>query len=124
MQPRPMAETSSLFFPCCRFCIRHHRCPCTLRSSDPAPTALILRRSEIAVLQCVAKLCRRHSDDAPENFAEVARVLVANVEADLDQAAFGFADELLGAGDPFAGDELQRRHAGGLLEDTREVKGA
>jgi hypothetical protein len=32
----------------------------------------------------------------------VARVLVADVEADLDQAALGFADELLGARDPFA----------------------
>jgi CO/xanthine dehydrogenase FAD-binding subunit len=34
------------------------------------------------------------------------------------------ADELLRARDPFAGDELERGHAGGLLEDTREMKRA
>jgi multidrug efflux system membrane fusion protein len=43
-----------------------------------------------------------------------------------DQAAIESAKtqlDMLGARDPFAGDELQRGHAGCLLEDTGEVKG-
>ena len=77
-----------------------------------------------SLLQRAPKLRRRDANYASKDLREVARVLVADVEADLDQAAPGFADELLGARDPFARDELQRGHAGGLLEDTREVKGA
>src|SRR3954454_19362363 len=75
-----------------------------------------------ARLQCTAKVRRRNTYRPPKHLREVARVLVANVEADLDQAALGFADELLGVCDPFARDELQRGHAGGLLEDAREMK--
>ena len=53
----------------------------------------------------------------------MARTRVAHLERDLDQAARRFADELLRTGDSFAGNETQRRHAGRLLEDAREVEG-
>jgi hypothetical protein len=53
----------------------------------------------------------------------MARARVAHVERDLDQAARRFADELLCTGDAFPRNETQRRHAGRLLEDTREVEG-
>jgi NAD(P)-dependent dehydrogenase (short-subunit alcohol dehydrogenase family) len=70
-----------------------------------------------------AKLVRRHAGDLAEYFCEMAGACVADFEPNLDEAARGFADELLGADDPLARDELQRRHPGCLLEDTREMEG-
>src|SRR5271165_3474866 len=78
---------------------------------------------KICLLELTAELRRRHTDDTPEHLSEMARARVAYVERDLDQAARRFADELLRTGDAFARNETQRRHAGRLLEDTREVEG-
>ena len=47
-------------------------------------------------LQRAPKLGRGNTHHPPEDLREVARVLVTDVKADLDQAAPGFADELLG----------------------------
>ena len=64
----------------------------------------------------------------------MARTGVADFERDLDQAALRLkarpflrsrygTDELLGAGDALAGEELQRSHAGRLFEDARKMEG-
>lgn len=52
------------------------------------------------LLQRTPKFRRRNTGHAPEDLREMARVLVADVEADLDQAVLCLADELLGARDP------------------------
>ena len=54
----------------------------------------------------------------------MARARVADLQPHIDEAARGFADQLLRLGDPFARDELQRRQAGGLLEHPRKMEGA
>src|SRR5437867_1588461 len=51
----------------------------------------------------------------------MARTGVADFERDLDLAARSFADQLLGARDALTGHELQRSHAGGLLEDMESA---
>src|SRR5258706_12555339 len=53
----------------------------------------------------------------------MARAGVADFKSDLDEAARGFPDHLLGAGDALARHELQRSHAGRLLEDMGEMRG-
>src|SRR5688572_32991811 len=53
----------------------------------------------------------------------MARAGVAHFESDLDETARCFSDQLLGAGNSLAGHELQRSHAGGLLEHMRKVRG-
>lgn len=70
------------------------------------------------------KLRWRDAGDASEDLRESAWAGVADFERDLDQAAFGFAHHVLGAGDALAGDELQRGEAGRLLEDAREMERA
>jgi len=47
---------------------------------------------------------------------------VADFDRDLDLAAQSFADQLLGARDALTGHELQRSHAGGLLEDMESAR--
>ena len=76
-----------------------------------------------SLLQRAPKLRRRDANYASKDLREVARVFIAHFEADLDQAARGLTDELLGARDPFARDELERGHPACLFEDTREMKG-
>ena len=56
----------------------------------------------------IAKLCRRNTNYPSKDLREMAWVLVADVEADFDQTALRFADELLSARDPFARNELER----------------
>ena len=58
-----------------------------------------------------------------EYLREMAWAGVANFEPDIDETARSFADQLLGAGDAFAGDELQRSQARGFLEDMGKMRG-
>src|SRR6516165_8268802 len=146
MQPNPMAETSKLLFPSLRFfitelphtdglcdvvfeglnqfrrntMIEHHpRC----FSRDRAQACAFLRKN-VAFLQGAAELCGRHPNDMPEDSSKMAWACVSDFERYLDEAARGFADQLLCAGDPFSLHKLQRRHPRCLFEHTGKVEGA
>jgi hypothetical protein len=94
-----------------------------VRRGASRPIVLGLARScekkEPAFSEGATELCGRHARNAPKNFAEGAWARVADFKRKLDEAAGGFADELLCAGDPLSGHELQRRHSRCLLKHTR-----
>jgi len=48
-----------------------------------------------ALLQGAAELCGRDANHSPEDLSKMARTRVADFERDLDEAARGFADEML-----------------------------
>src|SRR5438034_834559 len=73
-------------------------------------------------LERTPKLRRCDAHDTPEDLREMARAAVADFEPDLDEAARSFADQLLGPRNALAGHELQRSHAGGLLEDMGKMR--
>src|SRR5436190_7732184 len=94
-------------------------------SEYPATRGFLLSRScgacrDLAVkfspLERAAKFSRRNTCHASEYLGEMARARVTDIQRDLDETARRLADQLLGAGDSFAGDELMRGHAGRLLE--------
>src|SRR5689334_17766989 len=89
------------------------------------PSQAILRRLSgfCGKLKRAAELGWRDSDNPPEHLREMAWAGVANVEAHIDKAARGFTNQLLGARDSLSRDELQRSHAGRLLEHMGKVRG-
>jgi hypothetical protein len=54
----------------------------------------------------------------------MARARVADFERDFDEAAGGFADQLLSLQHALSDHELQRRHPRGLLEHAGEMESA
>ena len=52
---------------------------------------------------------------------EMARAGIAHFKTNFEEIARSFADQLLGAGNTFAGDKLEGSHARGLLEDMGKV---
>ena len=54
----------------------------------------------------------------------MARARVADFERDFDEAAGGFADQLLSLQHALSDHELQRRHPRGLLEHAGEMGSA
>src|SRR5881392_495091 len=74
-------------------------------------------------LKRTAELGWRDANHAPENLREMARVTVTRFKSDLNETARCFADQLLCAGHALAGNELERSHARGLLEDMSKVRG-
>src|SRR5260370_19045506 len=81
------------------------------------------KKGKAIFLQGVAELGRRHPDHPSEHLSKMARVRVADFQRDLNEAARGFADELLRVQHARAGHELMRRHARGLLEHSGKVEG-
>ena len=77
---------------------------------DPAqPSALLRKKSQTGnASEGGAKLRRSRPSHPAKDFREVAWTHVADFQRDLDEAARGFADELLRAADPLARHELQR----------------
>src|SRR6266436_10377240 len=93
-------------------------------SSDRArPSAFLRKKKEPAFSEGATELCGRHARNAPKNFAEGAWARVSDFERNLDEAAGGFTDELLCAGDPFSRHELQRRHPRRMLEHPGKMEG-
>ena len=88
-----------------------------------SPSLVILRRLSqyCGKLKGAAERGWRDTNYAAEDLREVARAGVAHFEADVDEAARGLPDQLLGMRDALAGHEVQRSHSGGLLEDVGKV---
>ena len=92
---------------------------------------LMIRNLSLAILRPLSQSCGklkgatesrwRDANDTAEDLGEVTGTCVADFETDLDEAARSFADQLLGAGNPLAGDELQGGHAHGLLENVGKM---
>jgi hypothetical protein len=75
-------------------------------------------------LEGVTELRWSHAHRPPKYLSEMAWTSVADFERDFDEAAGGFADQLLSLQHPLSGHELQRRYPRGLLEHAREMERA
>ena len=63
-------------------------------------------RNPAGILKRIPKARRRDAHDAAEDLCEMAWAGVADFEPDIDEVARSFSDQLLGARDALAGDEL------------------
>src|SRR6266496_4438401 len=92
--------------------------------SRSCPACRVLAGKLRGELKRAAKLSRCNAHNAPKNLGEMAGTRVPNVEGDLDEAARGFANELLCARDPLPRHELERRHPRALLKHARKMERA
>ena len=70
----------------------------------------------------IAIRLRRHRGNLAEEGREVALVLEAGAQPDLDYRQFAFDQQPFGQIDPALGQEMNRRRAGGLFEGPRKVE--
>src|SRR5687768_11096355 len=75
-------------------------------------------------LKRAAELGRRDPHHPAENLREMTWTRITDFQAHIDQAPRRFADQLLSARDSLARHELQRSHAGRLLEHMRKMRPA
>lgn len=67
-------------------------------SPNPARLSTILRNKRFGFSEGITKLHGRHGRHAPKDFREIAGTYVADLQANIDQAAGGLANELLRLG--------------------------